>query len=224
MRTKYSFYNFLVSLITSVALPIFGFIKVRMFIDLYGSDLNGLQLTIMNVITFLNVFELSYSLAFRQLLFKPLAENDQDRVLSIYNGAVKVFRFTGMAVLVVGALTALLFPMFAESPLGYGETVTMFLILCVPFGLSYFLMGPNFVIIADQKEYKINIWIQTIAILRMVLMVGVILLKLPYIYIFLIEGLSLIHISSISSGKRWVRDLRPISFRSPPASSCILAC
>ena len=47
-----------------------------MFIDLYGSDLNGLQLTIMNVITFLNVFELSYSLAFRQLLFKPLAEND----------------------------------------------------------------------------------------------------------------------------------------------------
>ena len=105
MRTKYSFYNFLVSLITSVALPIFGFIKVRMFIDLYGSDLNGLQLTIMNVITFLNVFELSYSLAFRQLLFKPLAENDRDRVLSIYNGAVKVFRFTGMAVLVVGALT-----------------------------------------------------------------------------------------------------------------------
>lgn len=189
MRTRYSFYNFLVSLITSVALPIFGFIKVRMFIDLYGSDLNGLQLTIMNVITFLNVFELSYSLAFRQLLFKPLAEDDRGKVLSIYNGAVKVFRFTGMAVLIVGALTALLFPMFAQSPLGYGETVTMFLILCVPFGLSYFLMGPNFVIIADQKEYKINIWIQTIAILRMVLMVGVILLKLPYVYIFLIEGL-----------------------------------
>ena len=59
MRTQYSCYNFLVSLITSVALPIFGFIKVRMFIDLYGSDLNGLQLTIINVITFLNVFELS---------------------------------------------------------------------------------------------------------------------------------------------------------------------
>lgn len=189
MRTKYSFYNFLVSLITSVALPLFGFIKVRMFIDLYGSDLNGLQLTIMNVITFLNVFELSYSLAFRQLLFKPLAEGDQAKVLSIYHGAVKIFRFTGMAVLAVGAVTALAFPMFADSPLAYSETVTMFLILCVPFGLSYFLMGPNFVIIADQKEYKINIWIQTIAILRMVLMVGVILLKLPYIYIFLIEGL-----------------------------------
>ncbi len=85
-------------------------------------------------------------------------------MLSIYNGAVRCSGFAGMAVLVVGALTALLFPMFAESPLGYGETVTMFLILCVPFGLSYFLMGPNFVIIADQKEYKINIWIQTIAI------------------------------------------------------------
>ncbi len=192
MRTRYSFYNFLVSLITSVALPVFGFIKVRMFIDLYGSDLNGLQLTIMNVITFLNVFELSYSLAFRQLLFQPLARGDRQKVLSIYHGAVKIFRITGVVVLAAGAIAALLFPMFAQSPLSYGETVTMFLILCVPFGISYFLMGPNFVIIADQKEYKINIWIQTIAIARMVLMVIVILLRLPYIIIFLIEGLQVL--------------------------------
>ena len=114
MRTRYSFYNFLVSLITSVALPVFGFIKVRMFIDLYGSDLNGLQLTIMNVITFLNVFELSYSLAFRQLLFQPLARGDRQKVLSIYHGAVKIFRITGVVVLAAGAIAALLFPMFAQ--------------------------------------------------------------------------------------------------------------
>ena len=55
------------------------------------------------------------------------------------------------------------------------------------FGLSYLSDGLNFVIIADQKEYKINIRIQTIAILRMVLMVGVILLKRRY-HDLLIEG------------------------------------
>jgi len=74
MRTKYSFYNFLVSIIASIALPLIGFVKVRLFIDLYGSELNGLQLTMAQVITYLNVCELAFSLAFRQLLFKPLAE------------------------------------------------------------------------------------------------------------------------------------------------------
>jgi hypothetical protein len=43
MRTKYSFYNFLVSLITSVALPIFGFISVRDVHRLVRQGLNGLQ-------------------------------------------------------------------------------------------------------------------------------------------------------------------------------------
>ncbi|MCF0109217.1 MAG: hypothetical protein HUJ57_03870, partial [Erysipelotrichaceae bacterium] len=100
MRTRYSFYNFIVSLVTSVLLPIFGFVKYRLFIDLYGSDVNGLQLTIIGVITFLNICELAYSLAFRQLLFQPLAEGNRQKVLNIYHGARKVFVMTGWAVLV----------------------------------------------------------------------------------------------------------------------------
>jgi len=92
MRTKHTLYNFIVSVIASVLLPLVGFIKVRLFVDLYGSDVNGLQLTIAQIITFLNICELAFSLAFRQLLFKPLAEDDKEKVKKIYNGARKVFK------------------------------------------------------------------------------------------------------------------------------------
>lgn len=189
MRTRYSLYNFLVSIIASIALPLIGFIKVRLFIDLYGSDLNGLQLTMAQVITYLNVCELAFSLAFRQLLFKPLAEENYQKVLEIYHSAKKIFKITGWIVIVGGITIGLIFPLFSASPVNYWETVLTFVILSIPFGLSYFMMGPNFVIIADQKEYKINIWIQLIAIIRMLLMIVVILLKLPYMMIFVIEGL-----------------------------------
>lgn len=192
MRTKYTVYNFLVSLITSVLLPIVGMVKIRMFIDVYGASMNGLQLTIVNVITFLNICEIAYSLAFRQLLYRPLAQDDKEKVLRIYYGARKVFKVSGWAVLILGLLTALLFPLFSTSPVSYGETVFIFLVLMVPYGLSYFLMGPNFVIIADQKEYKINIWIQTIAILRMALMVLVIGFRWSYHIVFFIEGFQVI--------------------------------
>ncbi len=163
-------------------------IKVALFIDFYGSALNGLQLTIAQVITFLNICELAYSLAFRQLMFKPLAENDHDGVLRIYHGAVQIFRRTGVVVLAAGLLVALFFPFFAESPLDYWRTVGTFVLLVLPYGISYFLMGPNFVIMADQKEYRISIWIQSIAILRMALMVGIIRLRMSFLWILIIES------------------------------------
>lgn len=52
MRTRYSFYNFIVSTITAVVLPLVGFFKVQLFISLYGDKLNGLQVTMAQVITF----------------------------------------------------------------------------------------------------------------------------------------------------------------------------
>ena len=129
MRSKYSFYNLIVSTLAAILVPIAGIIKVRLFVDFYGSDLNGLQITIAQVITFINICELAYSLAFRQLLFKPLSEDDHDEVLKIYNGALKIFRITGFVVLLVGFIIALLFPHFAASPLDYKNTVLTFLLL-----------------------------------------------------------------------------------------------
>ncbi len=192
MRTRYSFYNFLVSLLTSVLLPIFGMVKLRLFVDCYGSDVNGLQLTMMQVINFLNICALAYSLAFRQLLYKPLGEGDIERVKEIYAGAVKVFKFTGFAVIGLGMVIAALFPFFSESPLNAVQTSLVFFMLLLPQGLAYFFMGPNFVIIADQKEYKINVWIQTIAILRMILMILCILNKMSFFVVVLIEGANVV--------------------------------
>ncbi len=188
MRTRYSFYNFIVNLTTSVIIPILGFVKLSLFLGLYGSGVNGFQVTIAQIITFLNVCEIAFSLAFRQLLFKPLADNDREKVLSVYYGARRIFNITGIVVISVGTILALAFPFFAQSPFDYYRTVIIFLLTCLPYGISYFLMGPSFVIIADQKEFKINIWIQTISILRMVLMIVVILLKLPFMWIVIIEG------------------------------------
>ena len=169
-----------------------GVIKVKLFINFYGSELNGLQVTIAQVITFLNICELAFSLAFRQLLYKPLANDDKDEILNIYHGAVKIFRRAGMIVIGASLLVACVYPFFAVSPLNYYQTVGVFLLLALPYGISYFLMGPNLVIIADQKEYKINLLIQSMSILRMVFMVLAIQLKMDFFWILIIEGCNIL--------------------------------
>ncbi len=186
------------STIAALILPLVGFVKVSLFVRLYGSAVNGLQLTIAQVITFLNICELAYSLAFRQLLYKPLAEGDNETVKSIYHGACRIFRMTGVICIIASVIVALIFPALSESPFSYWETVGTFLLLALPYGISYFLMGPNFVIMADQKEYKINIWIQSISICRMALMVIAILLEMPFIVILFIEGANILLANSLS--------------------------
>ena len=188
----------MVSTIAALVLPLVGFVKVSLFVRLYGSAVNGLQLTIAQVITFLNICELAYSLAFRQLLYKPLAEGDRETVKSIYHGACKVYRMTGVICILASIAVALIFPSLSESPFSYWETVGTFLLLALPYGISYFLMGPNFVIMADQKEYKINLWIQTISVCRMGLMVFAILMKMPFITILIIEGLNILIANTLS--------------------------
>lgn len=193
MRTKHSFYNLIINVVSSIIVLLLGFLKVRFFINLYGSEVNGMQLTLMQFITYFNVFELAYSLAFRQLLYKPLAENNKQRILAIYHGSRTIFKFTGIVLLISGTVFSFIIPYLTNSSIvTNAEITTSFIILFTPFALSYFLMGPSFVIAADQKEYKINIWIQGIATLRMLLMIVFILLKLPYITIFIIEGLQVL--------------------------------
>ena len=192
MRTRYTFYNFLVSIISGIVIPVLGFVKVRLFIAAYGDELNGLYLVFNNVITDLNICELSFSLAFRQLLFKPLADGDKEEVNRIYSGVTSIYHKVGLLVIVLAFVLAFIVPLFNRDTIDMSlwEMAFLFLIMALPFGISYFLLPPSLVIMADQKEYQISVWIQTIAIIRMFLMIIVILLKLPYVLIFIIEGLN----------------------------------
>lgn len=192
MRTRHSFYNMIINLVSSLIIPVLGFVKVRLFIQLYGNEVNGMQLTLMQFITYLNIFELAYSLAFRQLMYKPLADNDHSSIIKIYGGAKKVFRITGVFLLVAGVIFSVAAPSLTGSSINPVEISVSALILVLPFALSYFMMGPNFLLAADQKEYKFNIWIQTIGACRMIVMITIILLKLPYIVILIVEGLQIL--------------------------------
>ena len=79
-RTKNSILNFSITFIAGVLLLIIGLVKYSLFIGLYGSEINGVQITMESVIAILNIFEVCFSLAFRQLLFEPLANNNKEEV------------------------------------------------------------------------------------------------------------------------------------------------
>lgn len=197
-RTKNSILNFTITFVAGVLLPVFGLVKYSLFIGFYGTEINGIQIAMESAIAIMNIFEICFSLAFRQLLFEPLVKDDKDKVLEIYSKGIRIFRITGTVFLLAGVAIGILFPLFKESPFSYASTAFYFMLLMVPYGISYFLMGPNLVLIADQKEYRINIWIQGCAVARMILMIVIIFMKLPVIWIFVIESTQILVANTVS--------------------------
>lgn len=191
MRTKHSFLNMLVTTIPNLILPILGFIKFSLFSSIYGSSINGLYSTLLQIMAVLNLVEGGFGIAFQQILYKPLAEKNYKKVTELYNGAIYLFRWMGIIILVLGTVVGGLSPLFISKadPIPSGTIYLIYFLLLFPVVISYFLMGPNIVVQSDQQYYKINIGIQLITLIRSVLVIVIALLKFDLALVLFVDGI-----------------------------------
>lgn len=63
MRTKHSFFNMLATTIPNLILPILGFVKFSLFSSIYGSSINGLYSTLLQIMAVLNLVEGGFGMA-----------------------------------------------------------------------------------------------------------------------------------------------------------------
>ena len=191
MRTKHSFLNMLVTTIPNLVLPILGFLKFSLFTSIYGDSINGLYSTLLQVMAVLNLVEGGFGIAFQQILYKPLAQNDHKKVTELYNGAIYLFRCMGAIILGLGTIIGIFTPFFINSsdPIPNTMIYSIHFLLLFPVVISYFLMGPNIVVQADQQYYKINIGIQVITLIKSVLVIVLALMGLPLFVVLLIDGI-----------------------------------
>ncbi len=191
MRTKHSFLNMLVTTIPNLILPILGFLKFSLFTSIYGDSINGLYSTLLQVMAVLNLVEGGFGIAFQQILYKPLAKNDHKKVTEHYNGAVYLFRRMGIIILVLGTIVGVFTPFFINDsdPIPSSMIYSIYFLLLFPVVISYFLMGPNIVVQADQQYYKINIGIQLITLVKSVLVIVIALMGCPLFIVLVLDGL-----------------------------------
>lgn len=71
---------------------VLGIIVPRILLTNYGSDTNGLLSTITQIFTYMALLEAGVGQAARNLLYKPIAENDKDGFSYIVSIARRYFR------------------------------------------------------------------------------------------------------------------------------------
>lgn len=133
------------------------FFSRKIFLDYLGTEILGLNTTATNLLQFLNLAELGVWSAVATTLYKPLADKNHKDICRIitFNGII----YKRIATLIILASLVLMcfFPLIfkkMELPLWYAYA--SFGILLFGSLLSYFVNYRQFLLTADQKNYKVQ--------------------------------------------------------------------
>ena len=82
-RTKRTIQNSKVSLILFLIQVLVGFYSRKIFLDYLGDEVIGLNTTLGNILSFLNLAELGIGIAMATSLYKPIHDEDQKAIIDI---------------------------------------------------------------------------------------------------------------------------------------------
>lgn len=183
MRTRQAVKNASMSLLLQLVLALSGIIIPRFFIEVYGSEVNGLVSSITQFITYMGLVEAGIGAAGTVALYRPLALEDRTQVNRILSAAKSFYLRSGIIFAALAAALMLIYPFFVHQDIDdKGFIRTMVFVLSISGIIDYFYLGKYRVLLqADQRGYVISI----IQIIGTVVMTGV--------CIFLIK----IHVSAL---------------------------
>ncbi|MDY0277720.1 MAG: hypothetical protein RBQ97_06515 [Acholeplasma sp.] len=156
-KHKETVINTLANLLLTFINLFVGFLTTRLVLVNYGSDYNGLNTTINQIITVMLVVESGFALSANVALYKPISEKNKQKIESILSAVNFVFLLVGIGFFVIGIVSSFLAPLVIKTTVNYWEIVLLFLLTLLPIGLRLIItMKYTTFLESIQKNYIIN--------------------------------------------------------------------
>ena len=104
MRKENSIKNIVASVTSNIITIGIGIIAQAIFIKILGNELLGINSLFNNIISMLSIVELGMGTAIIYNLYKPIAENETEKVKSLMNFYKKSYRVIALIVCFIGIL------------------------------------------------------------------------------------------------------------------------
>ena len=179
MNKKKLLYNTITSVILQIITIVCGFIIPRLLLKSFGSETNGLVNSISNFLGFITVLEMGFGSVIPSALYKPLADNDKQKISEIMTSADNYFKL--LARLFLGYVIILVFVYPTLISTHYTHLYVSSLIITISLNLIcnyYFGITNRLLLQADQRIYISNI--VRILILTISTIVSYIMLKMNF--------------------------------------------
>ena len=157
-RSKKSMLNAIFALLQMAVTSIFGLVLSRDIMSYYGSDYNGINSIVTQIVNVIMVLEGGFTLASNVALFKPFMEKNIQKINGILSATQKRFRTISSIAVLIGVVVAFVFPFCISTGIPYLTCVCMMLSVLIPscFNLGY-SMKYRVILLTEQKEYIISI-------------------------------------------------------------------
>lgn len=191
-RTEYSLINIATGIGGYVLNTILGVVCRMFFTRTLAADYLGINGLFTNILSMLSLAELGIGSAIVYALYKPLAENDEDKIASLVQFYGKCYRIIGCFIAVVGvALIPFLNVLVPEQPAIKEDLRLIYCLYLFSTASSYFFSYRGSLISASQQHYIVSGINYIVTIIQSTFQIAWLLLTHEYIGYLIIRLISI---------------------------------
>lgn len=154
MQKKLLAKNTIASLLSQMTVLICGFILPRLFLQSFGSEVNGLVNSITQFLGVISFLDLGVGAVVESALYKPLAEKDNKEISKVMASANRFFQRLAQILIVYVVALIFVYPFVANQEFGFFYTATLILAISISSFAQYYLGITNALLLnADQHGY-----------------------------------------------------------------------
>lgn len=147
-------YNTIFSLLLQILTVLCGMILPRLYLERYGSEVNGLVHSITQFLGVISFLELGIGQVIQSALYKPLADNDNDQISRIIVSGNKYFRRIAAVLALYTIILMFVYPFVAKQSFGWLYISTLVASLSINSLIQYcFGIIDRILLCADQLGY-----------------------------------------------------------------------
>lgn len=184
-RTKTISKNAIIGVAMQIIALICSFGVRTAFIYILSQEYLGVNGLFSSILSYLSLAELGVGTGISVFLYKPLAENDQERIKSLMAFYKKCYIIIGIIITVVGLALIPFLDYLVSGDLPEDlNLVAVYCLFLLNSSSTYFFSYRSSLLIADQKDYLVSVITQIFTIARDVILLAIlILIKSYYIYL-----------------------------------------
>lgn len=180
-RTKQAIKNASFSMGAQLLQQILRILVRIVFIRKIGQEYLGLNSVFTEILTALQLVELGIGPAMSYSLYKPLSENNTEKVKSLMSLFKKAYRIIGVIILLGGIAFTPFYGFFINERPDIPNLNLIYIIFVVDTAISYFYSYYRILLVSDQKKY-LDITIQT-SIITVISIIQMSLIAITHNYI-----------------------------------------
>jgi O-antigen/teichoic acid export membrane protein len=186
LKVKNILKNTMIGIIYQFINTLVNFITQKMFIVNIGIEYQGLNALLTNIVSLLSLSELGIGTAIIYSLYKPIYENDTNRINALMSFYQKTYRLISITILIIGATLSFFINVFIKnSSFNNGYLRLVFILFVINSAITYLFSYRSSFFFAKQKNYYTIIINLITLIIASIIKILIIIKTQNYVYVII---------------------------------------